>query len=118
MTQSMILSRLSRPVAEHSSSPKAGLFSGDEPRYDRCHGDCHLSVMAATGIAHADPVAPQAGAPCWGFEASSVLYDAQTLTPQSEVLVCVKTDQGSQWQHLDGFQRPVETWFTYGPATT
>jgi hypothetical protein len=40
------------------------------------------------------------------------------LTPQNEVLICAKTDQGSQWQHLDGFQRPVETWFTYGPETT
>ena len=75
-----------------------------------------MSVMASTGIAHGDPGAPQAGAPCWGFEASSALDDAQTLSPQGEV--CVKTDQGSQWQHLDGFQRPVETWFTYGPATT
>ena len=30
----------------------------------------------------------------------------------------MKIDQGSQWQHLDGLQRPVETWFTYGPSTT
>jgi hypothetical protein len=77
-----------------------------------------MSVMAASGIAGADPTAPQAGTPCWGFEASSALYDAQTLTPQGEALICVKTDQGSQWQHLDGLQRPVETWFTYGPGTT
>jgi hypothetical protein len=77
-----------------------------------------MSVMAATGIAGADPGAPQAGAPCWGFEDSNALYDAQTSTPQNEVLICVKTDQGSQWQHLDGFQRPVETWFTYAPETT
>jgi hypothetical protein len=76
-----------------------------------------MSVMAATGIAGADSDAPQAGAPCWGFEASSALYDAQTMS-QNEVLICVKTDQGSQWQHLDGLQRPVETWFTYGPQTT
>ena len=41
-----------------------------------------MSVMAATGIAGADPAAPQAGAPCWGFEASSALEDAQTLSPQ------------------------------------
>ena len=61
-----------------------------------------MSVMAATGISGADPGAPQAGAPCWGFEASSALDGAQTLTPQGEALICVKTDQGSQWQHLDG----------------
>jgi hypothetical protein len=75
-------------------------------------------TMAATGIAGADPGAPQAGAPCWGYEANSALEGAQTMSPQNEVLVCVKTDAGSQWQHLDGFQRPVETWFTYGPETT
>jgi hypothetical protein len=40
------------------------------------------------------------------------------VTPQGEVLICVKTDQGSQWQHLDGLQRPVETIFTNGPAAT
>jgi hypothetical protein len=77
-----------------------------------------MPVMA-TGIAGADPGAPQAaGAPCWGFEANGALDDAQTVTPQGEVLICVKTDQGSQWQHLDGLQRPVETFFTNGPATT
>jgi hypothetical protein len=75
-----------------------------------------MSVMAATGIAGANPGAPQAGTACWGYEASDALYDAQTLTPQGEALICVKTDQGSQWQHLDGLQRPVETWFTYGPS--
>jgi hypothetical protein len=75
------------------------------------------TVMAATGIAGADPASPQAGAPCWGFEANSALEDAQTLSPQGEVLMCVKTGESSQWQHLDGFQRPVETWFTYGPQT-
>jgi len=77
-----------------------------------------MSVMAAAGIAGANPGAPQAGTPCWGYEASDALYDAQTLTPQGEALISVKTDQGSQWQHLDGLQRPVETWFTYGPVTT
>jgi hypothetical protein len=74
--------------------------------------------VTTTGIAGADPGAPQTGAPCWGSEANSALYDAQTMTPQGEALICVKTDQGSQWQHLDGLQRPVETWFTYGPSAT
>ena len=77
-----------------------------------------IPIMAA-GLAvvpaHADPAAPQAGSPCWGIEGSSALENAQTLTRQGEVLICVKNDQGSQWQHLDGIQRPAETWFTYGP---
>jgi hypothetical protein len=77
-----------------------------------------MSTMAAIGVAHADPAAPQAGAPCWGFEANSALDGAQTMSPQNEVLICVKSGEGSQWQHLDGFQRPVETFFTNGPATT
>jgi hypothetical protein len=77
-----------------------------------------VAAMVAGGIAAAEPAAPQAGAPCWGIEGSGALYDAQTLSPQQEALICVKNDQGSQWQHLDGLQRPVETWFTYGPEAT
>jgi hypothetical protein len=40
------------------------------------------------------------------------------MSPQNEVLICVKTGDESQWQHLDGLQTPVETFFTYGPAAT
>jgi hypothetical protein len=75
-----------------------------------------VAMMIAAGIANAEPAAPKADAPCWGIEGSGALYDAQTLTPQGEVLICVKNDQGSQWHHLDGLQRPVETFFTYGPG--
>jgi len=32
--------------------------------------------------------------------------------------MCVKGDQGSHWQHVDGVQRPVHSWFTYGPTET
>jgi hypothetical protein len=77
-----------------------------------------VAMINAAGIGNANPAAPQAGAPCWGIEGSGALYDAQTLTPQGEVLSCVKNDQGSQWQHLDGLPRPVETFFTYGPGAT
>jgi hypothetical protein len=77
-----------------------------------------MATVAAPGIAGADPGAPQADAPCWGYQANSALEGAQTMSPQNEALICVKTGEESQWQHLDGLQRPVETWFTYGPATT
>ena len=72
----------------------------------------------ALGQANAETTTPQAGSPCWGVEGSGALEDAQTFSPQGEVLVCVKNDQGSVWQHLDGVRRPVETWFTYGSAQT
>lgn len=75
-------------------------------------------VVFATGTAYADPATPQAGAPCWASVDGGALDNAQTLTPQGEVLLCVKNDQGSQWQHLDGLQRPVETFFTAGPEQT
>jgi hypothetical protein len=77
-----------------------------------------VALVAAAGVADADPEAPQAGAPCWGVDGSGAMENAQTFTPQHEVLICVKNDQGSQWQHLDDIQRPVETWFTYGPEQT
>jgi hypothetical protein len=45
----------------------------------------------------------------WADEAVSSTtgwWLTEALTAQNEVLICVKTDQGSQWQHLDGFERP------------
>jgi hypothetical protein len=51
-----------------------------------------VAMMIAAGIANAEPGAPQADAPCWGIEGSGARH------------------------HLDGLQRPVETFFTYGPG--
>lgn len=77
-----------------------------------------VALLLGVAQAHADPATPQAGSPCWGIEGSGALESAQTFAPQGDVLLCVKSDQGSEWQRLDGVQRPVETWFTYGPAQT
>jgi hypothetical protein len=37
---------------------------------------------------------------------------------RGELLLCVKGDPVSVWQHLDDLQRPVQIWFTYGPEAT
>jgi hypothetical protein len=76
------------------------------------------ALVGGAGIAYAETGTPQAETPCWGYQASGALDAAQTLTPQGEALLCVKNGDASVWQHLDGLQRPVETWFTYGPSTT
>src|SRR5258708_33749446 len=43
---------------------------------------------------------------------------AQPFSPEGEVLLCVKGDPVSIWQHLDGIERPAQIWFTYGPEAT
>jgi hypothetical protein len=68
-----------------------------------------ISPVFAAAIAHADRAAPQAGTPC-----GPAYGNAQTLSPQQEILSCVN----GQWQRVDTIQRPVQTWFTYGPEAT
>lgn len=77
-------------------------------------------AVAGPGIAYADRAIPQPGAPCSGSaESSSAMVGSQTFSPQGEVLLCAQGDGPvSVWQHLDGIQRPVGTWFTYGPDAT
>jgi hypothetical protein len=76
------------------------------------------AVVLAAGVAHANPAPPQSGSPCFRTEDGGALNGAQTYSPQGEVLICLGNYESSQWQPLDGLQRPVETWFTYGPAQT
>lgn len=73
--------------------------------------------VALAGPAGAAPV-PRAGAGCWATEDGGALENSQTYGPRGEVLLCVKTASESQWQPLDGVQRPVDTWYTYGPPQT
>lgn len=76
-----------------------------------------VAAMAWAGPAGASPI-PSAGAGCWATEDGGALQDSQTFGPQGEVLLCVKTETGSEWQPLAGLRKPVETWYTYGPPQT
>jgi hypothetical protein len=77
------------------------------------------AAVLAAGIAHADRAVPQPGAACGGsVDSSGAMNGAQAFSPQGEVLLCVKGDPVSVWQHLDGIQRPAQIWFTYGPDAT
>jgi hypothetical protein len=73
------------------------------------------AVFAAGGVA-ADLAVPQPGGEC------RALDNAQTFSPTGDVLIC---PPGSNvqvvtrlWQRVDGIQRPVQAWFTYGPEAT
>ena len=71
------------------------------------------------GIAHADPVVPQAGAVCsQAANSSMAMVGSQTFSPQHEVLLCASANPKPVWQHLDDIQRPATIWFTYGPDAT
>lgn len=76
-----------------------------------------VGAIVATGIASADPAVPKAGAACNVAAGSPAANNgAQTLTPQREVLICESGDNAGVWQQLDGLQRPVRNFFTYGPG--
>ncbi|GAB3006351.1 hypothetical protein MBOU_07160 [Mycobacterium bourgelatii] len=77
-------------------------------------------AVAAAPLVRADRATPQPGAPCSGSaDSSGAIVGSQTFSPQGEVLLCAKdADPISVWQHLDGIQRPVQIWFSYGPDAT
>ena len=76
-----------------------------------------MAAMSTPALAGAAPV-PQAGAGCWATEDGGALENSQTFGAQGEVLVCIKTASGSEWQKLDGMRQPVDSWYTYGPPQT
>jgi hypothetical protein len=61
---------------------------------------------------------PATSRSCVQQDRSGALDNAQTFTPQHDVLICTPGAQVGLWQRVDGIQRPVETWFTYGPEAT
>jgi hypothetical protein len=77
-------------------------------------------VMVAPVVSADPPAKPQAGASC---EMAQQL-NAQTFpngrsgASEPDVLMCVKGDQHNVWQHIDGLQRPVHYFYTYGPTET
>jgi hypothetical protein len=64
-------------------------------------------ALAATPVAHADPVAPQPGSPCAGDVA-----DALTQLPDRSFLSCT----AGSWQPFTGPYPSSDKWLSYGPA--
>jgi len=78
-----------------------------------------IATEMAAGVAAADPVVPQQAAVCNKAAGSSgALDNAQTFAPNGDVLICTPGPQVGLWQRVDGIQRPVEAWFTFGPEAT
>jgi len=78
-----------------------------------------VAALALAPAAGADPaVAPRDGASC-----DAAGPDSQTFAkPRSgaaepEALLCVGFD-GRRWQRIDRLQRPVHSFYTYGPTAT
>ena len=78
-----------------------------------------LGFAAPLPNAFADnPPAPQPGNVCNKTGDSVAANDgAQTFAGEG-VLMCVPGAQVGMWERVDGIQRPVHTWFTYGPTAT
>lgn len=77
------------------------------------------AAMIVAPVGSADPpVQPKDGASC-----DAAGPDSQTFakppsgTAEPEVLLCVGF-QGRRWQQIDRLQRPVHSFYTYGPTET
>jgi hypothetical protein len=78
-----------------------------------------IATVLATCVAAADPAPPQQAAVCnKAANSSGALDNAQTFAPNGDVLICKPGAQVGLWQRINGIQRPVEVWFTYGPEAT
>jgi hypothetical protein len=78
-----------------------------------------IAMVLATGVAAADPATPQQAGVCnKAANSSGALDNAQTFAPNGDVLICKPGAQVGLWQRINGIQRPVEAWFTYGPEAT
>jgi hypothetical protein len=79
-----------------------------------------IAMAVDAPVASADPpVQPQAGAACdiAGLN-TQTFANPQSYVTQPDVLMCVKGDQGLRWAPVDGIQRPLHNWITYGPTQT
>ncbi|MCW2662516.1 MAG: hypothetical protein JWP83_3668 [Mycobacterium sp.] len=75
-----------------------------------------IAAGVASGVAVADPAMPQPAGVCNKAAGSSAALDnAQTFAPNGDVLMCVPGPQVGLWQRVNGIQRPIQAWFTYGP---
>jgi hypothetical protein len=78
-----------------------------------------VAALVAAPVGFADPpVAPKDGAPCDAADPNSQTFaKPRSGTAEPEVLLCVGF-QGRRWQRIDGLQRPVHFFYTYGPTET
>jgi hypothetical protein len=76
-------------------------------------------VAVAAPVVSADaPAQPQAGAPCDAAEPDSQTFaNPRNGTSEPEVLKCVG-NQGRRWQPIGALERPVHSFYTYGPTET
>jgi hypothetical protein len=78
-----------------------------------------LGLVVAGPTAHADnPAAPQPGNVCNKTGDSVAANDGAQTFAADGVLKCVPGPQVGIWERSDGIERPVHTWFTYGPTAT
>ena len=76
-------------------------------------------VMAAPVVSADPPAQPQAGASCDIAQPNGQTFpNGREGASEPDVLICVKGDQHNVWQHIDGLQRPVHYFYTYGPTET
>lgn len=74
-------------------------------------------VVAPVGVAD-PPVQPKDDAPCDAAGPDSQTFaKPRSGTAEPEVLLCVGF-QGRRWQRIDRLQRPVHSFYTYGPTET
>jgi hypothetical protein len=81
---------------------------------------CFASIMAAvvtSPVAIADPAPqPKAGASCQLADPDSQTFaEPRSGSAEPKVLLCTG-NQGRTWQPIDGLQRPVHKFYTYGPT--
>ena len=76
------------------------------------------AVVPAPCVSADSPAQPQAGAPCDAADPNAQTFAKPRYgTSEPEVLMCVG-DQGRRWQQIGGLQRPVHSFYTYGPTET
>jgi hypothetical protein len=76
------------------------------------------AVVAAPVVSADPPVQPQAGAPCDAADPNSQTFaNPQSAMSAPEVLKCVG-NQGRRWQPIGGLERPVRSFYTFGPTET
>jgi hypothetical protein len=78
-----------------------------------------LVMGVAAPAAYADnPAPPQPGTVCnMTADSPAANTGAQTFAADG-VLKCVAGPQVGIWERIDGIERPVHTWFTYGSEAT
>jgi hypothetical protein len=77
------------------------------------------ATLVAAPVGSADPaVQPKDGASCDAASPDSQTFaKPRSGTAEPEVLQCVGF-QGRRWQRIDSLQRPVHSFYTYGPTDT